>query len=432
MAFSLFKNFLSLISAETFSKAVTFVAFAYLARSFGASGFGYIEWAGAVLMCASLIVDQGFSAYGTREIAKDPTRTAELVKEILTARFLFALIGYLVLALFAFGFTDDPVLRNLLLIYGLSLWMLPFLLQWVFQGYDRMNLVAVAQIIRQSVFVAVIFIFVRSISDLYFVGIAEIAGVSCAALFTVWIYRQKFAPQIDWRPRLSAQLFRQGLPIGLSQMFWTFKMFGATFIVGLVATAEDTGYFAGAMRIYIALHTFVWLYYANLLPSLSRGWERRDGSFSELIKNSMRLVLPLSLVGGFFWVLLSPVAMSLAYGSNFSNGSGPLQWLAGACVAAAISGHFRFGLIAAGFQNKEMWTSALGAAVAIGAIPFGYFQAGPSGAAAALFLAELIVLLTAGLISKRNLFDRSERDEPKSDLKDRTKNPLRSLTEAAR
>ena len=54
-------------------------------------------------------------------------------------------------------------------------------------------------------------------------------------------------------------------------------MFGSTLIIGLVATAEDTGYFAGAMRILIALHTFVWLYYFNLLPSLSRSWAAGHG-----------------------------------------------------------------------------------------------------------------------------------------------------------
>jgi O-antigen/teichoic acid export membrane protein len=394
-----------------------------MARKFGASGFGYIEWAGAVLMCASLIVDQGFSAYGTREIAKDPARTSTLIGEILTARFLFAVIAYAALSIFALKFTSDLVLRNLLLIYGLSLLMLPLLLQWVFQGFDRMHLVAVAQVIRQTVFVSVIFIFVRNIEDLYIVGIAEVSAVFCAAVFTIAMYQEKFTERIIWRPAISAKLFREGFPIGLSQMFWVIKMFGATFIVGLVANAEDTGYFAGAMRIYIALHTFVWLYYANLLPSLSRSWEKGDGSFAKLVKNSIWIVLPLSLIGGVIWISISPFAMRIAYGQAFLSGGGALQWLAGACVAAAVSGHFRFGLIAAGFQNKEMLTSGLGAAIAIIAIPFGYFQAGISGAAAALCLAETIVLLSSALISKRILFFNSDVHSSKD-------NCLENLTEA--
>lgn len=357
-------------------------------------------------MCASLIVDQGFSAYGAREIAKDPSKTSGLVAEVVTARFLFAAVGYLTVLIFAFFFVEDGILRQLLLLYGLSLWVLPLLLQWVFQGHDRMNLVAAAQVIRQTVFVGVIFVFVRGTGDLLLVGAAEVAGVTCAAVFTLAMYRHGFSKQTSFRPALSAKLIKEGMPIGFSQMFWVIKMFGATFIVGLVATAADTGYFAGAMRIYIALHTFVWLYYANLLPSFSRTWEEGNEKFSRLIKNSLMIVVPLSLAGGVVWVLAAPFVMTTAYGQEFSSGGGALQWLAGACVAAAISGHYRFGLIAAGFQNKEMWTSALGAAAAIVLIPFGYFQAGTSGAAAALCAAEIIVLLASFLIAKRVLFNK--------------------------
>ena len=79
MRVSLVRNFLSLSGAEAVTKVATFFAFAYLARLCGPAGFGYVEWAGTVLMCASLIVDQGFSAYGAREIAKSPEKTAHLV-----------------------------------------------------------------------------------------------------------------------------------------------------------------------------------------------------------------------------------------------------------------------------------------------------------------------------------------------------------------
>lgn len=422
MAVSLIKNYAALVGAEAFSKIITFAAFAYLARQFGASGFGYIEWAGAVLMCASLIVDQGFNAYGMREIARNPERTSTLVTEIITARFILAALSYLLLALFAAFLVKDAALRNLLLIYGLSLLMLPLLLQWVFQGFDRMHLAAVTQVIRQTIFVAVIFLFVRSIEDLYLVGAAEVSAVAAAALFTILIYRRKFNKAIICNPRLSAALFREGMPIGLSQMFWVVKMFGATFIVGFIATSEETGYFAGAMRIYIALHTFVWLYYANLLPSLSRNWQRRNGSFWRLINKSMIVILPFSLLGGIVCFLLSPQVMRTAYGDAFGSGSGALQWMTGACVAAAVSGHFRFGLIAGGFQYKEMLVSAGGALTALAFIPIGYFRAGVSGAAAALFLAELIALFASAWIAKRKLFNYR--------VLSSKKNPLKNLTEA--
>ena len=310
MVLPLLKNFFSLVGAEAFSKVATFAAFAYLARIYGPTGFGYIEWASAVLMCASLIVDQGFSAYGAREIAKSPKLTERLVAEVVTARFFLAAVGYLIVAVCALWFVHEQIITRLLLIYGLSLWLLPLMLQWVFQGHDRMYLVSLTQMIRQIVFVGAIFILVRNVNDLLFVGVAEVAGVLCAAVFSVWMYRRNFASRIRLSPSFSTKLLREGTPIGLSQMFWVVKMFGATLIVGFIATSEDTGYFASAMRILIALHTFVWLYYFNLLPSLSRAWEQGSEKFSALIRSSMRIVVPISLLSGLVWVLLSRFVMT--------------------------------------------------------------------------------------------------------------------------
>lgn len=400
---TLFSNFLSLAGAEAFTKVVTFAAFAYLARLCGPAGFGYVEWAASVLMCASLIVDQGFSLYGAREIAKSPEQTPRLVSEVVTARISLALVAYIAIAVFSLWFVREQAVSVLLLVYGLSLLAMPFLLQWVFQGHDRMHIVGITQIIRQSIFVLVVFAFVRSMKDLVWVGIAEVVGVAAAAAFTVWIYRRYFSDHGKLALVLSPRLFREGMPIGLSQMFWVIKMFGATFVVGLIATAEDTGYFAGAMRIYIALHTFVWLYYFNMLPSMSRAWEQGPVKLAGLIRNSLKIVAASSLIVGIIWVVAAPLIMTSVYGPSFSPGGGALQWLAGACIAAAISGHYRYGLIAAGFQSNEMFATAMGSLIALALIPIGYFNAGTSGAAATLFFAEIVVLIFSWLFSRRAL-----------------------------
>ncbi len=400
----LFRNFLSLAGAEAVSKLLTFAAFASLARVVGPENFGYVEWAAAVLLCAGLIVDQGFGSYGAREIAKDERKARDLIAEIIGARLILAILAYVIVLLLAFGLHRADTLKNLLLLYGVSLFAAPLMLSWVFQGFEKMNTVAVIQLIRQTIFAVIVLLFVRSVEQLLLVAVAEILAVGVAAIFSVWAVKSKLSLPIRIIFRFSSHLFREGVPIGLSQMLWVVKMFGATLIVGLIATPVDTGYFAGAMRIFIALHTFVWLYYFNLLPSLARSWSSGNDEFSLLIRRSMRIVVVLSVLGGVVWVLSSPLVMTTVFGQNFLPGAGALQWLAGACVAAAISGHYRFGLIAAGFQRQEMLTAAVGAANAAILIPIGYYNAGTSGAAAALCFAEIAVLAISRLIARRTLF----------------------------
>ncbi|MBI5653289.1 MAG: oligosaccharide flippase family protein [Chloroflexi bacterium] len=386
----LIKNLFYLSGAEIVSKVVTFVAIAYLARVLGPEGFGYIEFAGAVMLCAGLLVDQGFGLYGAREIAREPARTGALVGEIIVTRLTLAIVAYAAVIAFALWLNRGDAATQLLLIYALSLLPMPLLLQWVFQGHAQMHIVALLQLIRQSLFAGVVFAFVRAASQMWIVGAAEIAGVIGATIIGLWLYRRNFsAYRIEFR--ITRKLFADGVPIGLSQLFWMVRMFGATVIVGIIATPRDVGFFGGAMRILIALHTFVWLYFFNLLPALSQSWQKRDGAFAALIRQSLFLATWLSVLIGLVWVLGAPMAMTLVYGAAFAPSGVTLQWLAGVGIVAFLSGHYRFGLIATGFQNNEMVAQALGSGLVIVALPIAYAFIGINGAAIVLVLGEVVV-----------------------------------------
>jgi PST family polysaccharide transporter len=398
----LVKNFISIAGAEVASKLITFAAFAYLARVVGPDGFGHLEFAGTSLFFAALLVEQGFGIYGAREIAKAPHHTARLVLEIVQARSLFAVGAYIILIVLALSLDRKPT-TQLVLTYGASLLAMPLLLQWVFQGYDQISVVAIIQVVRQSIFAIIVFICVGGASKLMFAAVAEIAGVCAAACFGVWVYRRRFGRIKFGRLAISSRLFRESLPIGLSQMLWVVRIYGATLILGFIAPPVDVGYFAGALRILVAAHTFVWLYYFNLLPSLARTWQKDLAAFAILINRSLRGVVWMAFAGGLIWALAAPLVITSVYGATFATAGSTLQLLAGVCMAAALSGHYRFALIAAGRQGVEMMVSALGAVVAVFSIPFGYNRVGLHGAAAGMLAAETVVWLAAWLCGRRLL-----------------------------
>ena len=360
-------NFLSLAGGEMASKLVTFAAFAYLARVAGPDGFGYVEFAAAALLCASLVVDQGFGPYGAREIAKAPQRTASLAAEIVAARFVLAVAAYAALVVFALLLDRPPIVTRLLLIYGLGLFAMPLLLQWVFQGHERMQTVAAAQVIRQTVFAAVVFGVVHDATQIWLVAVAEVAGVCCAAAYTVGMYRRRFGGALRLRLRFSRQLLREGVPIGLGQMFWVVRMSGTTLMLGVIASAQDIGFFASALRILLAAHTFVWLYYFNLLPAWARAWQRGAPSLAVAIERSLQGIAWMGVAVGIVWVSVAPAVTTTVYGAAFAPAALTLQLFGGVCVVAGLSGHYRFGLIAAGRQTAEMMSEVLGAVQAVAA-----------------------------------------------------------------
>jgi O-antigen/teichoic acid export membrane protein len=266
-----------------------------------------------------------------------------------------------------------------------------------------MRTVAAIQILRQMIFAALVFALVRKVSQIWLAGVAETVGDASAAAFGVWVYRRRFKGRIRLRFNVSPQLLREGVTIGLSQIFWVAKMSGATLILGMLATPEHIGFFGGAMRILMALHTFVWLYYFNLLPSLARAWVAADGSFAALIERSLHGVAWAAVICAGVWVAVAPQVVKIIYGQAFAPAGAPLQWMAAVCAVAAISGHYRFGLIAAGHQTAEMMTALFGAITATILIPVGYAVAGVGGAAAGLCVAELAVLFSAWWYGRQRL-----------------------------
>lgn len=384
-------SYLLLVVAEVVAKGVTFAAFGYMGRVLGPHGQGYVEFAVAVTLCASLVIDLGFNPYGARQIARDPHRTSDLVGEIVLARIGLSLLAAAVVGALALLPGTAPQKASLLGVYALSLLPTPLLLQWVFQGHDRMIWVAVATIVRQAVFAAVIFATVRGIGQILWVGIAELVAVSAAAVFCLVIYRRRFSGRIPLGRGLSPTLFREGVPIGLGQMFWATRMFAGTILLGYIATADEVGRFGAAHRILIAAHTFVWWYFFNMLPALTRHWHVDRDGFQSLMRHSLALVLWCGLLFGAVGVLVSRPIMTLTYGAAFAPGAPVLRYFAAVCLVLAISGHYRFGLIAAGYQKQEMMTAAMGAVLAVGLIYAGYVRWGITGAAMGLLAAEVTV-----------------------------------------
>lgn len=395
------RNFLSLSGGEVLSKLFTLAAFAWVARIVGPAGFGYLELAGAVVLCAGLFVDLGFGAYGAREIARRPQATATLVAEVTSLRFLIAALVYAGLAVLVLVLEQPAQLERLVLVYGLVLLLMPLMLQWVFQGHDLMREVAVMQVVRQGVFAVLVLALVRDAERLWLVALAEVGGAAALAVVSLWLYKLRFGRSVRLVGSFSRPLLIEGGTIGLGQIFWSLRLYGATLVVGVIAGSTDVGYFGAATRIAIGLNAFVWLYFFNLLPSMSRTWIEGGGAFQRLIKRSLETSGWLTAGGALFWLLLAPAVIRLAYGSEFTPAVTPLRWLSGVCILAAVHGHFRYGLIAAGRQRDSTISMGIGTVVALALIPVGYRYQGISGAAMALVIGEFAVLVAAYLYGRQ-------------------------------
>jgi O-antigen/teichoic acid export membrane protein len=142
-----------------------FFTFAILARVLNPAGFGDFNWAMTFVMYFLLFVDMGFNLIGIREVARDHSIIKKYVNHIITIRSLISIVCFLLMVLIAF-LIDKPIeVKIMVVVSGINLFANALLLDWVFQGIEKMEIIAVRQIIVGALNLLGVVIFVNSPDD---------------------------------------------------------------------------------------------------------------------------------------------------------------------------------------------------------------------------------------------------------------------------
>lgn len=397
-------NFLFLSCGESVAKLLTFITFSYLARTLGPWNYGLLEFTLALMVFFTLPVDLGLGAYGAREIARNPQNARRLLQEITGLRIALALCSMLALGIFVGLIHKSIELKLLLLLYGVSLLGAPFLLQWFFQAHDRMLWVGLATIVRQMVFALAIFVICRQHMPLVYVGLAECLSVAAVATFCIHVTRHQMNfgwPRPDLRISHLTGHLREAFPIGLTELAWAFMWYFCTVLLGFVFADQSLGWFGASHRALMALHTFVWLYFFNLLPSISRCVALPKQQLVDLMDHSIRFTAWVGLLAAGMLTIMAPLLLGLIYGPKFRAGASSFGVLAWMLPVAMLSGHHRYILIAYNRQKTSLACTAYSAAAAVllgfALVPL---YGGP-GAAWALLIANVINFVLVYFAVKR-------------------------------
>ncbi len=401
MSRKLEKNLFLLYGGEALAKVFSLLAFFRLTHVLGDGGYGLLVFPLGVYFVFNQVLDAGLAPYGAREASKHPSRTQVLAARIAWIRLVLVLASLVVLLGIALALTGKPhEVRVLLVLFGAALLPMPFVVNWAFEARNEMHVVAGSSLLRQVVFAGLVWSLVHDVSDVYWVPLCEAAGLAALALAHQRAYRRRFRAFLPLRGRRGhARVLSASLPLGASTIFSALRWYAPVLIFSATASPSEAAHLESGHRIVVSLHTFVWLYFVNLLPSMAVLAGRGDhAGWNRLAQTSLALVAwtvpPVLLVGA----ALAPVLLPLLYGPDFTAAVPPFRVLVWMLCAAFLSGHFRYGLIAFGRQREEMSASAVGALVSILAC-LALSAAGaltPVSAAVVATTAEAATLVAAG------------------------------------
>ncbi len=320
-------NFLALGSGEALARIVAFGATVYVARTLGASAYGVLELAGAIILYFSRVADGGFDlGLGVREMAARPTEASELASSALTARTLIS-VG-LVAAIGAVGLLLLPAPEGpVLAAYSLTLLAVGLGSRWVHVGKERTRLVAIARTVGEAGFVLLVLAAVRSPEHLIRVPFAKFAGdLLAAVILLVGVYRLgiRIRPKLDLA-RLKP-LARRAAPLVLSAFFGLMIYNADLIFIRAFRGQADVGHYAAAYTLISFISNLGIAYSLSLLPTLTRLTTRRDeqmGLYHTAHAHVFAVGFPIA-VGG---ALLAAPIIGLVFGSEYAPGAAALAIL---------------------------------------------------------------------------------------------------------
>jgi O-antigen/teichoic acid export membrane protein len=221
----------------------------------------------------------------------------------------------------------------------------------------------------------------------------ECLSMAVTAGFCVYITRRRFHMAWPWPDLRTAGLFRhlwEAAPIGLNELAWAFMWYFCTVLLGFLYADRTLGWFGASHRALMALNTFVYLYFFNLLPSISRCAALPRSHLLELMDRSMRFAAWTGLLASALLTALAPRVLVLLYGGDFKAAAGSFAILVWMLPVAMLSGHHRYTLIA---YNRQGWLLTLTAISAGAAVILGFALEpayGGAGAAIALLTASCL------------------------------------------
>lgn len=390
----------TLAVGEILTRATSFLAFAYLARTLGPDGFGKLEFVLTWIMLGVLLIESGFQTIGARDVAIDEAAAPTLVARILPIQCCIALLLTLTCYCLMRLHSLDDVTSRMLFGYSLSLLAVPWFMSWVFQGQQRMVWVTLPQVLRQICFLIAAVALVGSAAEILWLPYAEIASVLVAAVICLVVYLRS-GQRLGLTNPLAAPsraLIRDATTIGLSQFLWFVRMYLPIVLLKFLLGDEAVGRFGAAHRIVNVFQVCVTVYWVSFFPQLSQHAGRT--TLKSTLLRSMTLSTSLMIVGAVGLAVFAPQIMQLAFGSGFS-ASTPAAVLAILVWRVPIimfRSHARQALFVMRSQGAELICSLVSVLVLAAVAYVATLHFGVVGLATAAILAELVGAIATWII----------------------------------
>jgi len=321
------------------------ITFPYVCRVIEADGIGQINFFQSIISYISLFTCLGIPMYAIREIARDRSDVVQMNRtamEILLLHSMLTLVGYAIVAILCLTVPQIQVNIPLFLILSLTIFFTAIGCEWFYQGIEDFKYITIRGLIIKTVSVVLLFIFVKSKTDLLYYGCYTVFGVLGGNIFNFFRLRK----YIHRENIIFSELHIKRHVMPVLKVF-SFSVVTSiylqlnTVLLGFLKNALAVGYFAAATKVMQMLLTMSACLGSVMMPRASHLIaENKEAEFNRLIQKSYDFTLAIALPMTIGLIFCAPSLITALCGVKFEHSILPSQIIAPIILMVAISNVF--------------------------------------------------------------------------------------------
>jgi len=314
------KNASILLAAQLITWILSLLLTIFLPRYLGATAMGIFVLAASIWAIMSLLINLGTDTLLTKEIAWKPVRTSELLGMALLLRIFFFILSCGIVAIYLQIMAYPPQIIHIIWLVGLSSLITqvggPF--QSALQGLERMQHTSLANVASKAINTILGIIVVLLGYNLYVVGYVGIISAIVSTTLLFAFVRRSYRPQFQFQIAPAISMIKASLPYLMSGMGLILYSQVDVLIISSLVSTQEVGWYGVAAQLAGTLVFIPVVFTTALFPTLTRAYNNKSDSFSDLIKKSFDLMLLLSIPIGLGICVIADPLVVLLFGTAFA------------------------------------------------------------------------------------------------------------------
>lgn len=321
------------------------ITFPYVCRVIEADGIGQINFFQSIISYISLFTCLGIPMYAIREIARDRSDVVQMNRtamEILLLHSMLTLVGYAIVAILCLTVPQIQVNIPLFLILSLTIFFTAIGCEWFYQGIEDFKYITIRGLIIKTVSVVLLFIFVKSKTDLLYYGCYTVFGVLGGNIFNFFRLRKYIHREnIIFSELHIKRHIKPVLKVFSFSVVTSIYLQLNTVLLGFLKNALAVGYFAAATKVMQMLLMMSSCLGSVMMPRASHLIaENKEAEFNRLIQKSYDFTLAIALPMTIGLIFCAPSLITALCGVKFEHSILPSQIIAPIILMVAISNVF--------------------------------------------------------------------------------------------